>query len=169
MKKYPVTPERLGLYRKIEIGRDQLPQMNDDDYFRDWLEENFEKRSRTQLNGAELSRVIDLFTGLGAVFVSKKAAPKKRSNNKQTPHARPDWIEVPENVPFAKEKREICAIWRKLGYSMSSLETRVKRQFGVATIMWVHDREKLSRLLSDLQKRELAFDKKRAAASEGNS
>lgn len=168
MKKYPVTPERLGLYRKMEIGRDQLPEMSDDDFFHDWLEDNFGKRSRTQLSVPELSRVLDMFVGLGAVFTSKKAAPKKRTNNKKTPHARPDWIEVPENVPFAKEKREICAIWRKLGYSMTSLETRIKRQFGQPTIMWVHDKEKLSRLLSDLQKRERAFDRKKAA-SEGGS
>ncbi|CAK7024928.1 MAG: hypothetical protein DELT_02541 [Desulfovibrio sp.] len=167
-KKYQITPERLGLYRKIEIGRKQLPEMSDDDYFRDWLEKHFSKRSRTELSGSELSRVVDLFTGLGAVFTSKKAAPKKRTNNKQTPQARPDWIEVPENVPFHKEKREICAIWRKLGYSMTSLETRIKRQFGQPTIMWVHDKQKLSILLSDLQKRERAFDKKRAA-SEGES
>ena len=167
MKK-KITPERLGMYRKIEIGRKQLPEMGDDDFFRDWLDKNFGKRSRTELSGAELSRVVDLFTGLGAVFVSKKAAPKKRTNNKQTPHARPDWIEVPENVPCAKEKREICAIWRKLGYSMTSLETRIKRQFGQPTIMWVHDKVKISALLSDLQKRERAFDKKQAA-SEGES
>lgn len=168
MKKYPATPERIGLYRKIEIGRGQLPEMGDDDFFRDWLENNFGKRSRTELSGPELSRVVGLFTGLGAVFVSKKAAPKKRTNNKQTPQARPDWIEVPENVHFAKEKRAICAIWRKLGYSMTSLETRIKRQFGQLTIMWVHDKEKLSVLLTDLQKRERAFEKKRAA-SEGTA
>lgn len=168
MKKYPITPERLGLYRKIEIGRDQLPEMDDDEYFRDWLEKHFGERSRTQLSGPQLARVLDMFVGLGAVFTSKKAAPKERTNNKKTPHARPDWIEVPENVPFAKEKREICAIWRKLGYSLTSLETRIKRQFGQPTIMWVHDKAKLSILLSDLQKREKAFDKKRAD-SEGNS
>ena len=168
MKKYPNTPERLGLYGKIQIGRDQLPEMGDKVFFADWLEKNFGERSRTQLSNPQLSRVVDLFTGMGAVFVSKKAAPKKRTNNKQTPQARPDWIEVPENVPHAKEKREICAIWRKLGYSMTSLETRIKRQFGQPTIMWVHDKAKLSALLSDLQKRERAFDKKRAD-SEGNS
>ena len=164
MKKFPMTPERVGLYRKIEIGRKQLPEMSDDDFFRDWLERNFGKRSRTHLSVTELSRVADMFVGLGAVFVSKKAAPKKRTNNKQTPQARPDWIEIPENVLHAKEKREICAIWRKLGYSMTSLETRIKRQFGQPTIMWVHDIKKLSVLLTDLQKREKAFDKKRAAS-----
>ncbi len=162
MKKTKNTPERLGLYGKIEIGRNQLPEMADDDYFREWLHNTFGKRSRTELSISELSRIVAHFTESGAVFTSKKAAPKKRTNNKKTPQARPDWIEVPETVPHAKLKREICAIWRKLGYSMTSLETRVKRQFGKPTIMWVHDRAELSRLLSDLQKRERAFDKKRA-------
>ena len=48
---------------------------------------------------------------------------------------------------------------------MTSLETRVQRQFGTHTFAWVHDHEKLMALLTDLQKRERAFDKKRGATA----
>ena len=65
----------------------------------------------------------------------------------------------------ASLKRQILAIWKKLGYSMTSLETRVQRQFGTHTFAWVHDHEKLTALLTDLQKRERAFDKKRGATA----
>lgn len=157
-----ISKERLGLYGKIEIGRKQLPEMDDDAYFADWLEDNLGKRSRTELSVPQLSRVVDMFTTMGAVFTSKQAAPRERSNSKKTPHARPDWIEIPDTVPHAKEKRQICQIWRKLGYSLTSLETRVKRQFKQPSIMWIHDEKQLSRLLTDLQKRERTFDAKRA-------
>ena len=160
-KKKPITPERLGLYKKIEIGRDQLPEMDDDTFFRDWLENNYGKRSRTDLSVPQLVRVVDAFAKMGAVFTSGG------TNKKSKPHVRPDWMEIPEGTANAPMKREICAIWRKLGYSMTSLETRVKREFGVPTLLWLHDEKKLSILLTDLQKREKAFDKKRAA-SEGD-
>ena len=75
--------------------------------------------------------------------------------------SRPDWIEITDAMPFAAEKRQILAIWRKLGYSMTSLDTRVKRAFGVPYFVWLRNGEQVSTLLSDLQRREKAFDKKR--------
>ena len=65
-------------------------------------------------------------------------------------------------MAFAEEKRQILAIWRKLGYSMSSLDTRVKRAFGVPVFVWLKDRGQISALLTDLQRREKAFERKRA-------
>ena len=160
--KRSIDPKRLGLYKKIEIGRNQLPEMDDDEYFRDWLESNYKARSRTKLSNAQLARVVDMFSEMGAVFTSGGTAKKRK------PHARPDWIEIPEGVCHAQEKRAICAIWKKLGYSMTSLNTRVEREFKAPNLLWLHDIDKLARLLSDLQKREKAFDKKQAV-SEGES
>lgn len=65
-----------------------------------------------------------------------------------TAKARPDWISVPDDALHASLKRQILAIWKKLGYSMTSLETRVQRQFGTHTFAWVHDHEKLTALLT---------------------
>lgn len=146
--------QRLGMYRKIEVARKQLPEMGDDDFFRDWLEQNFGKRSRKDLSNSQLARLVNNLGKLGAVYTSAG------TNKQSKPHVRPDFMEIPDDVPFAMEKRKVCAIWRKLGYSMTSLETRVKRAFGVHTFAWLHDGEKISILLSDLQRRERALEKK---------
>jgi hypothetical protein len=61
----------------------------------------------------------------------------------------------------------ICAIWRKLGYAMTGLETRMERQTGILSILGLHDRKKLSAILTDLRKREkaaLAREKQTTAA-----
>lgn len=68
-------------------------------------------------------------------------------------------------MPYAREKRQILAIWRKLGYSMTSLDTRVKRAFGTHCFVWLQNGEQISTLLSDLQRREKAFDKRQRAAA----
>ena len=62
--------------------------------------------------------------------------------------------------PLANEKRAILAIWKGLGYSMSSLDTRVKRNFGVESFAWLHDTRSVCMLLSDLQRRERARKRK---------
>lgn len=149
--------ERQGMYAKIAIARKQLPAM-DEEAYRALLENEFGERSAAKLNKHQLARLLHIFAGMGVRFSSKG------TNSKVLPAARPDWIEISDAVPYAQEKKQIVAIWRKLGYSMSSLETRVKRAFGVPTLLWLHDGEKISVLLSDLQRREKAFDKKRQAA-----
>ena len=148
------NPLRISLYKKIEVARKQLPHMNDDDFFRDYLEDNFKVRSRKELTTTQLIRLVDMLARAGAVYTSKG------SNKKVTPKARPDWIEVPDGTPFADEKRKICAIWKKLGYSMTSLETRVKRQFNLASFAWLKEKQPIMTLLTDLQKRERTFDRK---------
>lgn len=88
-------------------------------------------------------------------------APAKSRNSRVTPHGRPDFIEITDYMPYARQKRQILAIWRKLGYSMTSLDTRVKRAFGTHCFVWLQNGEQISTLLSDLQRREKAFEKKR--------
>ena len=51
---------RLGLYRKIEIARDQLPDM-DEESFRQRLETSFGVRSRTELSIHQLSQLVHDF------------------------------------------------------------------------------------------------------------
>lgn len=147
-------PLRFALYKKIEVGRKQVPEMADEDFFRDWLESNFGQRSRTKLSINQLSRVIDMLAKAGAEYTSRGTNKKTRG------HVRPDFLTVPESDSHAQQKKAICAIWKKLGYSMTSLETRVKREFGVASFAWLQDGAKIDRLLTDLQRREKAFEKK---------
>ena len=155
--------DRRPLYAKIAIARKQLPEMDDDTFFyRDIVTENFGSddepiESLKALSYKQLCRLVDILGRMGAVYTSGG------KNKKSRPHVRPDFIEIPEGAKHAGLKRQICAIWKKLGYSMTSIETRIERQFGIPSFLWLHDKEKLSALLSDLQKRERTFDKKKKA------
>ena len=151
---------RLGLYRKIEIARKQLPDM-DEEAFRDRLRNDYGVSSRKEMSVSQLSRLVHDFAREGVVFT----APAKAKNKEVRPHSRPDWIEITDSMEYAPEKRQILAIWRKLGYSMSSLDTRVRRAFGVQLFVWMKDRDQLSTLLLDLQRRERAFDRKKAGGA----
>ena len=151
---------RLGLYRKIEIARKQLPDM-DEEAFRDRLRNDYGVSSRKEMSVSQLSGLVHDFAREGVVFT----APAKAKNKEVRPHSRPDWIEITDSMEYAPEKRQILAIWRKLGYSMSSLDTRVRRAFGVQLFVWMKDRDQLSTLLSDLQRRERAFDRKKAGGA----
>lgn len=151
---------RLALYRKIEVARKQLPDM-DEDAFRALLRSEFGVESRKQLAIHELSRLVHHFAGLGVKFT----APAKAKKHDVRPHSRTDWVEITDSMPYAQEKRQIAAIWRKLGYSMPSLDQRVKRAFGVELFVWMQDRGQISTLLSDLQRREKSFDRKAKAAA----
>lgn len=143
---------RLGLYRKIEIARKQLPDMTEE-AFRDLLLGEFGVSSRKDMSVRELSRLVEIFARRGVVFGKPRrpVSPAVR---------RADWIEITDSMPFAKEKREILAIWRKLGYAMDSLDTRVKRAFGVECFEWLQDGGQISTLLSDLQRREKSRERK---------
>lgn len=148
---------RLGLYRKIEVARKHLPGM-DEEAFRGLLRSEFGVESRKDMTVPQLSRLVHHFARLGVEY----KAPAKSRNRRVTANARPDFIEVTDSMPYAREKRQILAIWRKLGYSMTSLDTRVKRAFGAHCFLWLHDGEKISILLSDLQRREKNFEKRQA-------
>lgn len=154
---------RLGLYRKIEIARKQLPHM-DEEAFRALLRSEFGVESRKDMNIHQLSRLLQLFAAQYGVTYT---APAKSRNSRVTALSRPDWIEITDSMPYAAEKRQILAIWRKLGYSMTSLDTRVKRAFGCPYFVWLKNGEQISTLLSDLQRREKAFEKKRAEGGAG--
>lgn len=148
---------RLGLYRKIEVARKQLPYM-DETAFRNVLMTEYGVKSRKEMTVRQLSRLVQYFATLGAEY----KAPAKSRNKRVTAASRPDFITIPDSDRYATSKRQILAIWRKLGYSMSSLDTRVKRAFNVQCFAWLDDWKNITTLLSDLQRREKAFDAKKA-------
>jgi phage gp16-like protein len=156
------TKLRKALYAKVAIARKQLPEMDNDDFFREFLAERFNgKRSQRDLSSVELIRLVDVLARFGAVYTDKKS-----NKRRERPYVRADFIEIPADDPNASVKRMICAIWRKLGYAMTGLETRMERQTGILSILGLHDRKKLSAILTDLRKREKAYVKRTAAASE---
>ena len=148
---------RLGLYRKVEIARKQLPNM-DEEAFRALLRSEFGVESRKDMTIHQLSRLVQLFAETYGVSYT---APARSRNRRVTSLSRPDWIEISDSMPFAAEKRQILAIWRKLGYSITSLDTRVKRAFGCPYFVWLKNGEQISTLLSDLQRRERASERRR--------
>lgn len=151
--------ERLGIYAKIAIARKQLDL--DEDTYREMLQNDFGKSSAKDLNVHELARLLQKFASLGVSFTHKG------TNKKVTPHARPDWIEITDSMSFAKQKREILLIWRKLGYSMSSLDTRIKREFNCHLFVWLDKEADIKKLLCDLQSREKTFLRKQHKAECG--
>ncbi|MDR2502943.1 MAG: regulatory protein GemA [Deltaproteobacteria bacterium] len=166
---------RRAMYAKTEIARKQLPGMEDDGFFREWLAERFYgKSSRKELTMQELARLVDLLGRMGAKYTSAAAVRRARASHtdgdssdkgggkrQKRPYVRADFIEIPPDDPHAAAKRMICAIWKKLGYSLTSLETRVERQTGLQTILGLQDEKKISAILTDLRKREKAFAAKR--------
>lgn len=152
--------QRKGMYAKIAIARKQLGL--DDDTYREKLRNDFGVTSAKDLNAHQLARLVQSFAALGATFTSKSGG-NKNDDRRVKPQSRPDWVEITDSMPHAQVKREIAAIWKKLGYSMTALDERVRRAFGVELFVWLHDFDKLSILLSDLQRREKSFDKKKAA------
>lgn len=147
---------RNAVYAKIAIARKQLGL--DETLYRELLQNKFGKTSANELTEKELTVLLRHFAECGVQFVPKKS--QKRTNTKVLPHSRPDWINLVPSMPYYTQKRQILAIWKKLGYSMSSLDTRVQREFGCYSFVWLQEEKNIIALLTDLQKRELAFDKK---------
>lgn len=143
-----MNQNRKPLYAKIAIARKQLPGM-DEAAYRELLQQMFGVDSAKDLNFTQLSRLVEHLASLGASFTSKPT-PKTK------PHARSDYYSI-ANDEFGPTKRMICAIWHKLGYDMTSLDTRCQREFKVESFAWLRDTKNLRRLLTDLQKREKAF------------
>ena len=132
----------------------------DEEAFRALLRSEFGVSSRKDMSVNQLSRLVQHFAAVHGVTYT---APAKSRNPRVTPHGRPDFIEITDSMPYAREKRQILTIWRRLGYSMTSLDTRCKRAFGVPVFVWMQNGEQIATLLSDLQRREKAFEKKRKA------
>lgn len=144
-----MNQNRQPLYAKIAIARKQLPGMDESTY-RELLQGMFGVQSAKNLNFTQLSRLVEHFSSLGANFTSKPA-------QKVRPHARSDYYSL-ANDEFGPTKRMICAIWHKLGYDMTSLDTRCQREFKVESFAWLRDWKSLKRLLTDLQHRECEKD-----------
>ena len=136
---------RKGLIQKVKIGQKQLG-ISDGSY-RDMLEDKYGVRSCTELTVRQLSDLLNHYIRLGWVGPSKtKGRPK---NDKGATR----YISVPDTDPHALQKRKILAMWKALGWSLDGLKTRLRKQFGVEDILWLHDQAALQTLGRDLAKR----------------
>lgn len=150
--------QRRPLYAKIAYARKQLPHM-DEEAYREMLQENFGVRSGAALDMRQLTLLLRMLAEMGAVFTTGDKPAKVK------PHARSDFYHVADDE-FGPIKRKICAIWKRLGYDMASLNTRCKKEFGVESFAWLRDRDKLRRLVLDLEAREDSKFKKTGPATE---
>lgn len=151
-----ITPARRAQYAKIEIGKKQLGL--DEDTYREMLANITGKTSRTACTDKDLDKVIAHLVERGVVFTAKNKPVKKKG-----PTRKSTFYEIPDG-PNAKIKRFICAMWNELGYDMTALDTRAKRQAGVDSFLWCNDMAFLQTLSKDLTTR---LKKKKAKAQEG--
>lgn len=144
---------RKALYAKIAIGRKQLAHFSDADY-RELLQREYKASSAKDLTEPQLARLVDTLAHMGATYTTP-GKPQRAA-----PHARSDYYHIADDQ-YGPIKRNICAIWKRLGYDMTSLDTRVKREFGVESFAWLRDWTPLKRLLRDMLAREEAAKKAR--------
>ena len=154
---------KRAMIGKIEIGRNQLGMSRDDMQAR--LEEVTGKTSRAACSESELAKFIDYLAQCGAVFTSSKSKrPADKTFKAKAAQRRSDFYEIPDG-PHARQKRYICAMWKDLGYDMTSLDTRTERQLGIKFFRWCNDPAFLQTLGKDLEKR-LARKKKRESEAQ---
>jgi phage gp16-like protein len=130
---------RKAALAKVHIGKKALGW--DEDTYRLVLHSRYGVESAARLNDGDLADLCDHFKRQGVKYTRPKKQPARD---------RPRFYRIPANTPHVKQKRYICALWAKLGYDMDKLDTRVKKQFGVAKLTWLHNQDDLQTLAKDL-------------------
>ena len=60
---------------------------------------------------------------------------------------------TPRSSSHTRQKRWILAMWTALGWPVSALDARCRRQFGVESFGWLRDQRQLQVLAKDLWNR----------------
>lgn len=131
---------------KIHMGRKQLGL--DEETYRAMLDGMFGVTSSGKLNFKQRYQLICRMEELGAEF-SRKA----KANPQQPKRQSADFYVIPNDVPFAQQKRYILTLWKALGWSMKGVDTRMRSQFGIDSLVWLQDQESLQRIAKDLVNR----------------
>jgi hypothetical protein len=131
---------RKAMLAKVHIGKKNLGW--DEDTYRQVLEGRFGVQSAAALNTDQLAELCDYLKSQGVSF-----RPRDKKKDRQS------YYPIPEKTPYARQKRYIAALWNKLGYDMDKLDTRVKKQFEVDKLVWLHDEDSLQTLAKDLYTR----------------
>lgn len=126
---------------KIHIGKKQLG-MSDPDY-RAFLFSHTGKESSSKLTDRERWRIIQTMEEKGADFTHKGRSRKKPD----------EFYAIPETTAHARQKRYIAALWKLLGYKMSGLDVRAKKQFDVDKFVWINTPDDLTTMAKDLYNR----------------
>lgn len=135
---------------KIHLGCKQLGL--DDATYRAMLESMFGVTSSAKLDFTQRYRLICRMEELGAQF-SAKGTTNRQQPTRLPKRGSADFYVIPDNVPYVNQKRYILALWKALGWSLSGVDTRMRRQFGVDSLVWLQDQAQLQRITKDLQNR----------------
>lgn len=133
---------------KIHIAKKELGLT--DEQYRDILFLHFEgATSAKDLNDRQALALINKFRAKGWKPKQQATVKKGRTGTKRVN----DNYRAIKNGPFAKMQRKVLALWATLGYDVSLLDARCKKQFGVERIEWVQDYDHLRVLILDLTSR----------------
>jgi hypothetical protein len=139
---------RIAEIRKIQLGKRLLGLHKDDVAYRGMLNNMFGVSSAADLDAKQRYRLIRHMEELGAQFSSKgKTNPGQPRQNGD------NFYVIPDNVPYANQKRYILVLWKALGWSLKGIDTRMRKQFGLDSLVWVQDQAQLQTITKDLQNR----------------
>ncbi|KIX15026.1 phage protein GemA/Gp16 family protein [Dethiosulfatarculus sandiegensis] len=130
---------RRALLAKVHIGKKSLCWS--DDEYRDILRARYGRDSASKLSNAQLFDLCAHFARHGVDYKGKKKSKKGAYYN------------IPETTPYYHQKLYILALWNKLGWKISGIDLRCKKQFGVDKLTWLNDQYSLQTLAKDLYSR----------------
>lgn len=133
------------LIQKVKIAQKQIG-IPDDDY-RELLENSYGVESCTKLTMQQLNGLIHHFQnhyGWKAKSVSKK--PKSGINVGY----QGDYIKIDDSDPLAQQKRYALVLAKNLGWKLSGLDTRCKKQFHVERFVWIKKQIHMQTLIKDM-------------------
>ncbi|MDY6904114.1 MAG: phage protein GemA/Gp16 family protein [Thermodesulfobacteriota bacterium] len=137
-------PERNRLLARVHIAKKELGM--DDDVYRDIICNRWNKHSARDLEIHQLKELISYFIHLGWDGGKKPAKGPKKSKSR-------GWVDLPTGINLDRQKRYVAALWAALGYKMSGLDYRCKKQFGVDRFRWLNDQDQIQTLAKDLVNR----------------
>ena len=132
---------------KIHMGKKQLGL--DDETYRVMLDEMFGVTSAGKLNSKQRYRLIRHMEERGAVFVSKNEK-NSHAQTKKVQRTKNDFYAIPDGVPFVSQKRYLLVLWKKLGWKLSGVDTRMKRQYGIESLAWIGEQYQMQTVLNDV-------------------
>lgn len=134
--------DRKSALAKIHIGKKAMGW--DEDAYRLVLKGRYGVESAAALQDRDLADMCEYLRGQGVAYKRPQKPPRRDRRR---------FYRIPDKTPYADQKRYICALWAKLGYDLDKLDTRVKKQFDVAKLVWLHDQNALQTLAKDLYTR----------------
>ncbi|EMG36273.1 Protein of unknown function (DUF1018) [Desulfocurvibacter africanus PCS] len=126
---------RRGLLAKVHIARKDLGLTEEE--YRATLREMFGIESAAQLTEEQLGDLVEHFLHRGW------RGPQDLSD-------RPGYLEIADSDPYARQKRYILALARRLGWRPGVLQRYMRAKVRSSSLAHLHDPTKLNLLARDL-------------------